>query len=159
MCLVRAYIRNQWFIRFFAIALREDQFLFEEEMHETENWSMDGNGGRWADEGGGGGLWYFANSCSIDGALKLINSRRQSASFVLSSILNVSACCTRFAQTRVSSIPEGERRSSISWSRLESLPGISLEAPFSPFRDLSARVQYDGCDNSSRESTRARLKF
>lgn len=80
-----------------------DQFLFEEEMHETENWSMDREMEK--DERGRGGLWYFASSCSIDGALKLINPRRQSASFVLSSILNVSAYCTRFTQTRVSSIP------------------------------------------------------
>lgn len=124
-CVSRSYVRHQRFTRSFAIASREINFYSkrrctrQRELKYGEEWMEKGERGR-------GGLWYFASSCSIDGALKLINPRRQSASFVLSSILNLSACRMRFTQTRVSSIPRLNRRCSlISWSRLESLPGIS----------------------------------
>lgn len=138
-----------------------DQFLFEEEMHETENWSMD----REMEKGERGreGLWYFASSCSIDGALKLINPRRQSASFVLSSILNVSACCTHFTQTRVSSIPKAECCSPNVVDLLIPLGiftwNLSNATRVFPFRDLGPCAIYDGCDNSLHESTRTRLKL
>lgn len=55
--------------------------------------------------------------------------------------------------------PKVERRSSISWFRLESLPEISrTQRAFLP-SVTSVHVQYDGCDNSLHESTRVRLKL
>lgn len=100
------------------------------ETQNREDWLAHGEkserGGGGKDEGGGGvegGLWYFASSCSINGALKLINPRQQSAGFVLSSIL--SGCIpvyTRLVlESRLSeakrallqSIPESHARSSL----------------------------------------------
>lgn len=69
---------------------------------------------RGIEEGEGAGEGVYGTRASINGALKLINPRRQSASFVLSSILNVSACRMRFTQTRVPSIPRLNVASSIS---------------------------------------------